>query len=65
MAGIHFIAPNILSYNPPAAPGYVTDGLTAFWEVASGDTSTWTDITVMVMIFMLPVVLVRLEIIIH
>jgi hypothetical protein len=45
MAGIHFIGPNILSYNPPAAPGYVTDGLTAFWEVASGDTSTWTDIT--------------------
>ena len=45
MAGIHFIGPNILSYNPPATPGQITAGLVADynfndWDGGSGVTDT-------------------------
>ena len=34
-----------IGFFAPAGGGYVEDGLTAFWEVSSGTTSTWTDIS--------------------
>lgn len=34
-----------IGFFAPAGGSYVTDGLTAFWEVGSSTTSTWTDIT--------------------
>ena len=47
MAGIHFIGPNTLSYNPPAAgPTYVTDDLYVYADPFAGfDGSTITDLS--------------------